>query len=39
MYLPVCSGTPEIPVDDDDCHQYTDGVHDESKEQVLSDER
>ena len=33
------SGSPEVPVDDDDGDQDGDGVHDEGEEQVLGDER
>lgn len=35
----VGARTPEVPVDDDHRHQDGQGVHDESEEQILGDER
>ena len=28
----VCPGAPEVPVDDDNCHQNTHRVHDEGEQ-------
>jgi len=35
----MCSRSSEVPVDDDDGDKNTDGVHDESEQEILGDER
>ena len=35
----MCSRSSEVPVDDDDGDKNTDGVHDESEQEILGNER
>ena len=34
----MCSGSSEVPVDNDDSDENTDGVHDEREQQVLNNQ-
>ena len=36
---PVSARSSEVPIDDDDRHQNTNGVHDEGEQQILGDQR
>lgn len=37
--LPMCTGTPEVPVDYNYSNKYTNSIHDEGKKEVFGYER